>query len=122
MCEIIKFNSNEYDECEDTFMTEIEKDCEDTLLRLNAIKDKDTPIMNKTLDELDTALDRYNVLLYDLIARKANTIKLLNENNIIGLEGLLSSLRDIKLSIVETQKNIDFCIDKINYYNSYIYN
>ena len=54
--------------------------------------------------------------------KKKDIIKLLNENNIIGLEALLNSLRDIKMSIHEILEDIDFCISKIDFYTDYINN
>lgn len=112
----------DYDyECEDYFV-DIELDCKDTLLRLNVEEDNTIPILNQVLDELDKALDCYNIRLYELMNKKKEIIKLLTENNIIGLEALLNSLKDIKISIYETQEDINFCINKINDYTDYIYN
>lgn len=109
-------------EYEEDNYTDIEIDCKNTLLRLNVEEDTSKPILNQVLDELNKSLDDYNAKLYELIGKKDNFIKLLNENNIVRLETLLDSLRDIKLSINETQEDINFCIEKINFYTSYINN
>lgn len=104
-----------------SIMDKIELDCLETLLRLNVIEDTSKPILNQVLEELDMALDNFNIRLYNLLENKKKIIKLLNNNDIISLETLLNSLRDIKLSIEQTQADIDFCIHKIDYYTTYIY-
>ena len=111
----------EHEHEEDNYI-DIEIDCKDTLLRLNVEEDTSKPILNQVLEELDKSLNEYNIKLYELMDKKKDIIKLLNENNIIRLETLLNSLRDIKISIFETQEDINFCINKINFYTSYINN
>ena len=107
---------------EEDVLLDIEIDCKDTLLRLNVEEDESKPILNQVLEELDKALDKYNIRLYEWMDKKKDIIKLRNENNIIGLEALLNSLRDIKMSIHEILEDIDFCISKIDFYTDYINN
>lgn len=102
---------------------DVEASCEDTLLRLNVKDDAfkvNEPCLNRVLRALDIALNEYNTELVELLNTKRRLIKMINKDDIMQLDELLSSLKDIKIKIHKVKEDINFCINKINIYTDYI--